>query len=216
MASVAAEMIDDLRDRLNDVADTQVPFGTKMRYLNRGQAAMFPRIYRVMRDSALVLVADTFEYTLPGPVSRGKVITVEIESGASTLRYNTLTRYDLIPSVSSPTLVLIDQVLPSEAGAAIRVTVADRLAPFVAGSYVGAETDAYTGPDGTEELPVLYAMGLATAHGLDERLDYKRYSVNQQSGAASTGDLMQVSQFWFAQFEILLDRLQMPFPVSRA
>ena len=57
-------------------------------------------------------------------------------------------------------------------------------------------------------------MGLATARALDDRMDYTRYSATQVNGAVDPNDIMQVSQFWFAQFELLLDRLQMPFPVS--
>jgi hypothetical protein len=70
----------------------------------------------------------------------------------------------------------------------------------------------YTGPDGTEELPVLYAMGLATARALDDRMDYQRYSVANQVPNVESTDIMTVSQFWFAQFELLLDRFQIPLP----
>jgi len=47
-------------------------------------------------------------------------------------------------------------------------------------------------------------------------MDYKRYSATQQPGAVDPNDIMQVSQFWFAQFSLLLDQLSMPFPVSRS
>lgn len=214
--SFSSEMIDDLRDRLNDVADTQVPFATKVRFLNRGQAAMFPRIFKVVRDSTLVLATDTFEYTLPSTVGTGKVLTVEMESGVSSGRYTPLSRYDIIPSLTVPTLVLLDNSLPAAAGSKIRITTADRLTPFTAATYGAAGSEVYAGPAGTEELPVLYAMGLATARALDDRMDYTRYSATQVNGAVDPNDIMQVSQFWFAQFELLLDRLQMPFPVSRA
>jgi len=214
--SYSGDMIDDLRDRLNDAADTQVPFLSKIRYLNRGQAAMFPRIYRVIRDATVVLVGDTYEYTFPGPVATGKVLTVEVESDDGSARYTPLTRYDIVPSFTVPTLVLLDYSLPSAVGAAIRITTAERLLRFTAGNYGASQSEVYSGPDGTEELPILYAMGLATARVLDDRMDYKRYAATQQPGAIGPSDIMQVSQFWFSQFEILLDRLQMPFPVSRA
>lgn len=214
--SYSGDMIEDLRDRLNDPTDTQVPFATKLRFLNRGQAAMFPRIFQVKRDSTLALVDDVFEYTLPTGIGQGKVITIEIESDSGSARFTPLTRYDLIPSITVPTIVLLDTALPSAVGATIRVTTAERLTPFTAIDYAAAQGEDYTGPAGTEELPVLYAMGLITARPLDDRMDYNRYSTTQMPGGVGPADIMQVSQFWFSQFEILLDRLQMPFPVSRA
>ena len=214
--SFSSDMVDDLRDRLGDVADTQVPFGTKIRFLNRGQAAMFPRIFKIVRDSTLTLSSNTFEYTFPAGIGTGKVLTVEVESGSGSNRYTPLTRYDIIPSLTVPTIVLLDNELPSAAGAKLRITTADRMTPFVAASYAAAGSELFTGPAGTEELPVLYAMGLSTARRLDDRMDYTRYAATQQPGAVDPNDIMQVSQFWFAQFELLLDRLQMPFPVSRA
>jgi hypothetical protein len=216
MSSSAGDMIDDLRDRLNDAGDTQVPFATKLRFLNRGQAAMFPRVFKMVRDTTLVIASNTFEYTFPAGVGTGKVLTVEVETSASSSRFVPLNRYDVIPSLTTPTLVLLDPVLPVEVGSSIRIVTADRLDAFVAANYAASQSVLYTGPAGTEELPVLYAMGLATARVLDDRMDYTRYSATQVNGAVDPNDIMQVSQFWFAQFELLLDRLQMPFPVSRA
>jgi len=213
--STAADMIDDLRDRLNDVADAQVPFATKVRFLNRGMAAMFPKVFRMVRDNTLVVATSTFEYTFPSGVGTGKVLTVEVETGNASGRYATLQRYDIVPSLTAPTLVLLDADLPSAVGAKFRITTADRMTPYTAGNYGAAGADLFTGPAGTEELPVLYAMGLATARALDDRMDYTRYSVTQQNGAVDPNDIMQVSQFWFAQFELLLDRLQMALPPAR-
>lgn len=213
--SFAGDMIDDLRDRLNDAADTQVPFATKLRFLNRGQAAMFPKVFKMVRDSSLVLVSNQFEYTLPAGVGTGKVLTIEVESASASNRYTPANRYDIIPSLTAPTLVFFDLTLPAAAGARIRITTADRMDPFVAANYAASQSVTYTGPSGTEELPVLYAMGLATARTLDDRMDYTRYSSTQQNNSVDPNDIMQVSQFWFAQFELLLDRLIMPFPVAR-
>lgn len=213
--SFSSEMIDDLRDRLNDVGDTQVPFATKLRFLNRGQAAMYPKVFKLTRDNTLVLAASTYEYTVPTGVGTGKILTVEIETGNASGRYVPLQRYDFIPSLTNPTLVLSDPAIPSAAGAKFRITSADRMTPFVAASYAAAGAEIYTGPAGTEELPVLYAMGLATARVLDDRMDYTRYSVTQQNSAVDPNDIMQVSQFWFAQFELLLDREATPLPPSR-
>jgi hypothetical protein len=214
--STCADMVDDLRDRLNDVADTQVPFATKVRFLNRGQAAMWPRIFKTVRDTSLVLIANQFEYPFPAGVGTGKVMTIEVETDAASNRYVGLGRYDVIPSLTSPILVLLDAALPAPAGSAIRITTADRMDPFVAANYAASQAVLYTGPAGTEELPVLYAMGLSTARALDDRMDYTRYSATQQNNTVDSNDIMQVSQFWFAQFELLLDREQMVYPVVHA
>ena len=211
--STAADMIDDLRDRLNDAGDTQVPLATKVRFLNRGQAAMWPRIFKTVRDATLVFIASQYEYTFPAGVGTGKVLTVEAETDPTSSRYVPLVRYDVIPSLTTPILVILDNQLPVPAGSSIRITTADRMDPFVGATYAALQSVIYTGPAGSEELPVLYAMGLATARALDDRLDYTRYSATQVNNAVDPNAIMQVSQFWFAQFELLLDRLQMQFPV---
>jgi len=212
--STAAEMADDLRDRLNDVGDTQVSFPTKLRFLNRGQAAMYPKIFRLVRDSTLVVLDDEFEYTFPAGVGTGKVISVEVETDAGSYRYQPLQRYDVIPSITAPILSLIDLDTPP-VGAHFRITTADRLVPFVAVDYSASAAVSYTGPAGTEELPVLYAMSLATARPLDDKMVYDRMAATQQGGAIGPNDIMQVSQFWMAQFEMLLERMAMPLPVAR-
>jgi hypothetical protein len=125
-----------------------------------------------------------------------------------------LQRYDVIQSITAPILSLIDLDTPP-VGARFRITTADRLVPFVAADYAAAGTETYTGPLGTEELPVLYAMGLATARPLDNRMNYDRMATMQQGGAIGPNDIMQVSQFWLAQFEMLLERMAMPWPVAR-
>lgn len=212
--STVAEMIDDLRDRLDDVADTQVSFATKLRYLNRGQSAMYPKIFRLVRDSTLVVLDDEFEYDFPAGVGTGKVISVEIETDLGSTRFQPLQRYDVVPSITTPILTLIDLETPP-VGAKFRITTADRLVPFVAATYGDAGTENYSGPVGTEELPVLYAMALATSRPLDARMAYDRFAATQQNGAIGPNDIMQVSQFWFAQFEMLLERMAMALPVAR-
>jgi hypothetical protein len=175
---------------------------------------MWPRIYKVVRDSTLALIGNQFEYTLPAGIGTGKILTVEVETAVASARYAPLVHYDIIPSLTAPTLVILDQALPSVAGAKLRVTTADRMDPFVAATYAASQAVIYSGPTGSEELPVLYAMGLATARILDDRMDYTRYSATQVNNNVDSNDIMQVSQFWFAQFELLLDRLQMTYPVT--
>jgi len=205
-----ADLWADLRYRLNDASDSQVIKADKMRYLNQGMAAMFPKIYRVVRNETLVLVADTFEYELPTALDGCRLIQVELETEASSGRFRRGMSYEFL-NHGSQALLIFDQLdLPSEAGAKIRVTAALPLTPFTE-AVNGSET--YTGPTGTEELPVLYAMGVITSKPLDDRLDYNKYTTTHVLGNPQPVDLMTASQFWFAQFELMLDRWSKPMPV---
>lgn len=200
------ELIDDLRDRLNDATDSQIPLATKTRFLNRGLAAMYPKIFQTVRAST-PLILDTFEYALPASVKKGKLLMLEVETTATSSRFKRLARYEVIPSVTDPLLIIEDGAIPSEAGADLRFTAALPMTPFTSNM-----ADVYTGPDSTEELPVLYAMGLCHARALDDRMDYQRYSVTNQVSGVEPTDIMTASQFWFAQFEMLLDRHAVPLP----
>ena len=94
-----------------------------------------------------------------------------------------------------------------EDGSAIRVTAAKRIPNLTNGS------DTFQGPPGTEELPVLYAMGCIAGRRVDGRTDYKRYKATQDVNGVGLADIMDSGQFWFAQFELLLDRMQLaPLP----
>lgn len=200
-----AEMLEDLRDRLNDSGDTQVPKATKVRYLNHGIRATWPRLYRTERDTSLVLAVDTFEYALPAAVgSNTKLIRVEVEDGSGSARYNGLSNFRIVPGLTDPILQLEGSALPSEVGARIRVTAAAPLTALV------ADADIYDGPAQTDELPVLYAMGLALTRRLDDRLDHRRLSTTSGMNQVGPDEIMTAGQFNFAQFELLLERFAMP------
>lgn len=202
------DLIDDLADRLNDAAHSQVTLARKQHYLNLGIRATWPSLYTTARDSTLTVVAGQTEYNVPASVgSNTRIFRVEVESGVATNYYTGLTNYEVIPDITSPILALTTPISLT-AGARFRITAAKRIPDLV------NTTDVYLGPAGTEELPVLYAMGVAMARRVDDRVDYKRMSTTQGSNSVETGDLMDASQFWFAQFEILLDRFAMPMPVS--
>lgn len=202
----------DLRYRLGtaDAADAVVPKADKTRYLNAGMAAMYPKIFRTVRDATLVLLANTFEYELPATLDGGRLIQVEVESAATSSRYHRNVPYELLNHATQPLLIFDHGDLPRQVGGTIRLTGAMPLTPFTE-SVNGSET--YTGPVGTEELPVLYAMGVLTARLLDGRLDHTKYSTTHTYGAAQPVDQMTASQFWFAQFELMLERWAMAFPV---
>jgi hypothetical protein len=202
-------LINDLRYRLNDPTDTSITLAAKTRYLNRGIMAMFPRIYRTVRDSTLVIIEDTFEYTLPAAVGPYDILQVELETEDGSGRFRRGIEYEVIPDSESPILVFDTVAVPAEAGSAIRVTAMKPLATFTESVLL---TETYTGPLGSDELPVLYAMGCIASVPLDDRLDYTQYSTAYVQGAPQAYDLMGASQFWFAQFELLLDRWAMPVP----
>lgn len=204
------DMLDDLNDRLNDVANTQVPQATKIRYLNHGIRATWPKLYRTVRDATLVLLADTYEYNIPSTVgNNSKILRVEVETTASSNRYAPLFDYEVVPGLTDPILVLEGIELVSAVGSALRITAAKPLTQFIATS------DTYDGPVNSEELPVLYAMGLALTRRLDDRIDHRRYSTTAAGNAIGPDEIMTAGQFNFAQFELLLDRLAMPLPAQQ-
>lgn len=204
-----ADMLEDLRDRLNDAGDTQVPKPAKVRYLNHGIRATWPRLYRTERDSTIVLAPDTFEYSIPSAVgSNARFLRVEVETGIATNRFRPLFDHEIVRGLTDPILLLDGTTLPSVDGARIRITSAKQLTELV------TDGDVYDGPAGTEELPVLYAMGLSSARRLDDRIDHRRYSTTAVNGV-DADQIMTVSQFNFAQFELLLERFAMPLPAEQ-
>ena len=198
-------MLDDLRDRLNDPGDTQVPLATKKRYLNHGIRATWPRLYRTARDTTLVLTTDTFEYAIPAAVgNNGKIMRIEIESAVASGRYHQIENYRLLPGLTDPILELEGSTIPGTDGARIRITAAKPL------TELSADADVYDGPQQTDELPVLYAMGLALTRRLDDRLDHRRLSTVSGMNQVGPDEIMTAGQFNFAQFELLLERFAMP------
>lgn len=170
---------------------------------------MFPKVHVITSDSTVELADDTWEYALPAAVAEGRLLTVECETGDGDGRWDPLWAYKLRPSVTAPSIMLTGSSLPAEEGSKLRFTVVNRLTPFVLQPVL---TETFTGPDGTEELPVMYAMGLAVARLLNGRTEYKRYSTTQAANGVTAETLMTMSQFWFAQFELLLDRWEEPAP----
>ena len=198
-------MLDDMRDRLNDAGDSQVSRATKVRYINHGIRATWPRLYRTVRDTTIVLVADDFEYAIPSAVgNNSKIMRVEIESGVATNRYFELSNMRIVPGLTDPLLELEGPDLPAPAGARIRITAARPLTELV------NDGDVYDGPAQTDELPVLYGMGLALTRRLDDRLDHRRLSVTTGMNQVGPDEIMTAGQFNFAQFELLLERFAMP------
>lgn len=204
------DLLDDLNDRLND-ANNAAGAGeaNKMRYINHGIRAMYPKVYRTVSDSTLALVADTYEYTIPSALDHGKIFRVEIEGDPNgTPRYYHLYNYEIIPTQTGKKIRLDHTELPEDATAIIRITGAQPI------STLAAVGTTYGGPPGTEEIPVWYALGLVLSRRLEDRTLHTRYSTTAAQNGVDLEQLMVSSQFAFGQFELLLDRYEMPLPAQ--
>jgi hypothetical protein len=202
-------LLDDLRDQLNDSGDTKWSKAMKVRYINRGQNAMYPKVFRILQDATLVWIVDTYEYIIPTALDEGTILGVEAETEDDTSDFVQLggQEFDIVPNASfGNTLVLKRNNLPTEAGSTIRFTAAMPLTVLV------NDGDTWSGPAITEAVPVLYAMGLAMARDLEARLNYYRFSTTQALNGTVLEDFSGTSQFWFDQFNRELDQFKMPMP----
>ncbi len=206
-------LLDDLNDRLNDASNAAgAGEVNKIRWINRGIAAMWPRIYRTVVDFTTLIAANTFEYNIPiGVGDESEIFRVEIEDiRAPGVRYLELEGFDIVPALTARVL----QVHPSFAmsgaytGARVRITAAKPL------SRLAAVGSTFDGRQIHEELPVWYALGLALARRIEDRTVYTRYSTTDGRNGVQLDDQMLASQFAFAQFEQMLERMAMPWPAS--
>lgn len=202
-----AELRADLTDRIDETT-TELPNAARDRYINHGIRAMYPKVYRTVTNMATVLVADQFEYTLPADFDHAKIIRVEVENESAGGRFSHLWDYEIIPTQSSKIVAFYHRVLPREAGSRIRVIGVRPLTVLV------ADGDVYDGPPGTEEIPVWYALGLVLSRGIEPRTDYKRYSSTINANGVDIEEMMTAAQFAFGQFELLLERYEMPLPAQ--
>lgn len=202
--------LDDLRDRLNDATDTQVPKPNKVTYINHGIRATWPRLYRTTRDATTTMVTGTWEYAIPSIVGdNGKLLRVEVEAVAGGGRFSDFNEYLIVPGLTNPLLQILGGALPGGgSGAKIRFTAAKPLTILV------GDSDVYDGPAQSDELPVLYAMGLALTRRLDDRLDHRRLSSTLGTNQVGPDEIMTAGQFNFAQFELLLERMALPLPAA--
>jgi hypothetical protein len=205
--STLEDLVDDLSERLQDTDHTKVSYDRKVRYLNHGIRATWPRLYRTVRDSTLTYDPEVTEYQVPDTVGEhSRILRVEIETDVDSGHYDELGDFDFVPGLEDPIIALRGIRLYHE-GAHIRVTAAKPLSLLV------DEDDVFDGPPVSDELPVLYAMALCSPRALDDRLTHSRYSTRQAMNGVDTGEVMEVAQFWFGQFELLLDQIEMPLPI---
>jgi hypothetical protein len=203
------DLLDDLNDRLNDESGHDgIGLQKKIRYLNRGIAAMWPRVYRTVSDSSIVLAANTFEYAIPAAVGdESEIYRVEIEDiNAPATRYVELDEFDIVPMLNSRVL----QISAPNAwvGANIRITAAKPL------TRLEDPNDVFDGRAIHEELPVWYALGLALSRRIEDRQDHTRYATLDARNGVDIDEQIGSAAFAFAQFEAMLDRMAMPWPAS--
>ena len=201
-----SDLLGDLRTRLNDSGDTQVSQADKILYLNYGIKATWPDLYLWVRDATTTLVADTYEYNLPATFDNdAKIFRVEVET-TTTGKYQRMeTGFWILPG--DPQVIQFDD-LPAAADKKIRISGVKRL------SVLTQTTDTYDGPLGTEELPVLYAMGVVAGRRVDDRIDHTRYSTTAAHNGVGVETIQGSAQFWFGQFDMALAKAAMPFPVA--
>lgn len=201
-----ADLLGDLRTRLNDAGDTQVSQADKILYLNYGIKATWPDLYLWVRDATTTLVADTYEYNLPATFDNdARIFRVEVETTTAGKYVRMESGFTIFPG--DPQMIQFD-ALPAAAGKKIRISGVKRL------SVLANTTDTYDGPAGTEELPVLYAMGVTASRRLDDRLDHTRLSTVAAQNGVGVETIQGSAQFWFSQFDLALAKAAMPMPAA--
>ena len=203
-------LLDDMRDQLNDAADAKYSVANKTRYINRGQKAMYPKVYQIVQDATLVWVADQYEYVVPSALDEGTILNIEAETTASSSDFVKLDGrvFDIVANASyGNTLTLKNtNAFPTPVGASIRFTAALPLTELVNAG------DTYSGPAVTDALPVLYAMAIATSRDIEARLNYYRFSTTQALNGTEIEDFSGTATFWMDQFNRELDQLKMAMP----
>lgn len=209
-----SDMFDQLRDLLNDVADTQVSYATKKLYLNRGISRLWPRIWRIA-ESTVTLTADTQVYALASATySEFGILSVEYADTGAVDDYVRFDDYDVIESDEDVAGYLRLSINPPT-GATLRIRYLKPVSLIVAASYAAAQSEVWLGPDRAMNLPVLYALGMIAARRIDDRQDYSRYSTTQALNGVTDTDIMQASQFWFGQFELEIADMERVMPVAK-
>lgn len=210
-----SEMVDQLRDLLNDATDSQVSYENKKLWLNRGIRMLWPSIYRVVVDSSITTSDLVYDYTLPAAVADGVILSVEIETEVGGGRFIRFEDYDLIEGDEDQAGVFrFTSALPLS-GTDVRIRYAAPIPVIAAASYAAAGSEAWTGPDRALNLPVFYAMAMIAGRKIDERQDHTRYSTTQAINSITDQDIMAAYQMWMGQFELELDKWSRPLPIVR-
>lgn len=205
-------MFDQLRDLLNDGADTQVTYLSKKLYINRGVSRLWPSAYKLV-STTIALTYDTFEYALAAAVMSGHIVSVEINSASYPTQFSRFDHYDIIPGDEDLAGAIVLNVNP-ETGSSLRIRYAAPIPLVAATTYAAAQSETWGGPDRYIHLPVLYAMGMIAARKLDDREDHTRMSTVQNENGTDEADIVRTSQLWFGQYELELSDMARPLPVA--
>jgi hypothetical protein len=210
-----SELFDQLRDLLNDAADSQVTFSMKKLYLNRAIARMFPKVYKLASTTITVLTV-TYDYALPVAAADGLIVAVELErSDGSFVRFDD---YDIVAGDEDLAGVFRLTVNPDRTdllGFDIRIRYAAPVPLIVAADYTAAGSETWSGPDRAMGIPVYYAAAMCTLRKIDDRQDTLRYSTTQALNGVTDQDMMANAQLWMGQFELELQEFDRPLPPAR-
>ena len=198
--STYQDLLDDFRDRLDDEDDVEVILATKMRFLDRGVTATWPRFYK-RRSVVVPLVYGVTAYPITVLYVGERLIQVMLEDevGGESLPFR---GYEMAGS----TLHVRDGSELIMAGHDLTLTF---MHPLERASGVVATVCA--GPYGSEAVPVHYAMSLACARAIHSRTNYERMSTTDVNNVG-LNDIMAESQFWLDRFAIEMDQYEMSQP----
>lgn len=204
-----SEMFDQLRDLLNDVADSQVTYATKKLYLNRGIARLWPKVYRIA-ETTIDLDTTNYIYSVPAAVADGHIVTVEYRDDSDDQNYQRFSDYDYIPLGSGTTGRLRITRVIEDTNAQVRISYAAPISYISAASYAAAGAETWTGSDRALSLPVYYAAALCAMRKIDDRQDTNRYSTTQGQNGVTDRDMLAAAQTWMGQFELELGEMDRP------
>lgn len=216
-------MFDEVYDLLDDYPPVSPParYPTDdmvRHYLNMGQFAMYPRIYRMVLAGTTAL-DGLAEYVWDPELAYGRLTYIEAgvvyQGGEMTYVMVPDESYDVHHAAEGRNVVKVRPDYQSQLSSAnLRVTVTMPLAPIVAAATTPYDEQVYTGPDYSIEGPPLYAMSRIMSRGLHRRLDYGRVSVEYQNRSAMPNELMSAAVFFLDEFERRVDQWRTVQPQS--
>lgn len=118
-----SDMLDDMRMRLSDPDDSLVDLTTKIRYLNQGLRATWPSIFRIVRDTSIILADGVYEYNLGADILiLSEVFRVEISASVGELRWYEWPDFEIVSHNEQPILLFRTLPLGSIDGLTCRVS----------------------------------------------------------------------------------------------
>jgi hypothetical protein len=206
--------------------DRLATFEVKRRCINDGIRALYPRVWRTIKDDTIVVDdLDELGYALPAVIAAGQIIDIEA-SDPDTLEYYPLTQYDISPydedGTSQARLWMTGVHHPLKLNSIIRVHAVVPFTPITEtqrGAWM--TTGLWVGPDDVMHLPVYYAMALLLRMPRVQR-SMRHAEAVSVAGVAEPDrkfaerDFLAESREWMALFEKELSAKSRPLPVSRS